>query len=75
MNKQNILAAIIFAPSILAVVLLLFQGFAFAFTGEWLIPGQQLGIGFITSFAYSHISYKSWAYMKLLNETPEDNAE
>ena len=67
-NKLNILTGVITFPTLVSVLGILTQGFAFALLGEWLIPSQQLAIGLITSLAYTIGGYKLWVYLKLIRD-------
>lgn len=66
-TEENILTATIFGPAAIAILVLVFQCYWFTFTGGWVIPGDQLAVGIVTSLIYAFGLYKLWVYLKLLN--------
>ena len=67
-NSLNLLTIFLFTPTIISISLLFVQGWYFSLFREWLLVGEQLGIGFITSLVFSILGYKLYAYIKLLND-------
>ncbi len=67
-NQLNIISVLVFLPSILSIVALLFQGFYFSFTGEWFFIGVQLFFGSLTSVILTLLSYKLYGIIKLLKD-------
>ena len=68
----NILTFFISIPIIASIIAILFQGFAFAITGVWWLPAQQLFVGFVTSLTLFVGVYQLYKYIKLINNIPED---